>query len=336
MDAIINFGIRLIQALQTLSPVLDGPMKLFTFLGTIEFYLVMIPLLYWVVDRRLGIRVLFALIGTEFLGSSFKQLLHQPRPYWVGDVNALGTETSYGIPSTHASDSLSVWGFISSSYKRGWLWAASGVLVFLISLSRLYLGVHFPQDVLGGWLIGAFALYLFIRLEPRVLPWLNGLSALAQVGLGFGISVLMVLLGLLIGALIASSPDPVEWARFAIQARSPERYFTLAGTFFGAVAGYVLMLRYARFQTDGPPAQQVGRYFLGMAGVLVIYLGLDMLFSLLAADETTAGYFLRYIRYAIVALWMAFGAPWTFLKLKLAAPVEIKPRLAVPAVKRRG
>jgi membrane-associated phospholipid phosphatase len=322
MDAIVNFGIRLIQALQTLSPALDGPMKFFTFLGTIEFYLVIIPLLYWVVDSRLGIRILFVLISTDFLGSSLKRLLHQPRPYWVGDVKALGTETSYGIPSTHSSNSLSVWGIIASHYKREWLWAASGVLVFLISLSRLYLGVHFPQDVLGGWLIGALVFYLFIWLEPRVLPWLKRLSALSQVGIGLGISILMILLGLFIGLFIASTPDPAEWAHFAVGARSPSQFFTLAGSLFGAVAGYVLMLRYARFQTVGSPARQLGRYFLGIAGVLVIYLGLDVLFSLIATDESTAGYILRYLRYATVTLWLAFGAPWTFLKLKLALPDE--------------
>ena len=320
MDAIINFGIRLIQALQTLSPTLDSPMKFFTFLGKIEFYLVIIPLFYWVVDSRLGIRVLFVLISTDFLGSSLKQLLHQPRPYWVGDVKVLATETSYGIPSTHSSNSLSVWGIIAARYKRGWLWAGAGVLVFLISLSRLYLGVHFPQDVLGGWLIGAFVLFLFIRLEPQIVSWLKGFSALSQVGIGLGASILMILLGLFFGALIASSPDPVEWARFATQARSPEHYFTLAGSFFGAVAGYVLMLKRARFQTGGMPVQQIARYLLGVAGVLAIYLGLDVLFGLLAADETAAGYFLRYIRYATVTFWMAFGAPWTFLKLRLAAP----------------
>ncbi len=324
MDAIINFGIRLIQALQTLSPTLDAPMKFFSFLGAIEFYLVITPLLYWVVDSQLGLRALLVLICTDFLGTYFKHQLHQPRPYWVGDVKALATETSYGIPSTHSSNSLSVWGMVAHNLRRDWFWAVSGSVVLLIALSRLYVGVHFPQDVLGGWLIGTFVLYLFVRLEPLVLPWLNRLSAISQVGIGFGISILMILLGLFIGALIASSPDPVEWARFATQARSPEHYFTISGAFFGTVAGFVLMKRYARFQTDGPPIQQLGRYFFGIAVVLVIYLGLDMLFGLLAADETAAGYILRYIRYAAVTLWVVFGAPWAFLKLKLAAPTRIE------------
>jgi hypothetical protein len=80
------------------------------------------------------------------------------------------------------------------------------------------------------------------------------------------------------------------------------------------------MLRYACFQTGGTPLKQAGRYFLGIVGVLIVYLGLDVFFAVLAADETAAGYILRYLRYAIVAFWMTFGAPWTFLKLKLTLP----------------
>ena len=48
-------------------------------------------------------------------------------------------------------------------------------------------------------------------------------------------------------------------------------------------------------------------------------MGLDAIFGLIAADETAAGYILRYIRYASLGFWMTFGAHWAFLKLKLAA-----------------
>jgi membrane-associated phospholipid phosphatase len=331
MDAIYQFGIQLTQALQALSLALDAPMSFFSFLGSIDFYLIFITFIYWVVDSQLGMRLLLVLISTDFFGDAFKQLLHQPRPYWVGEVKALATETSYGIPSTHSSDSLSVWGTLAYNLRKDWLWAVSGLVVVLIALSRLYLGVHFPQDVLGGWLIGVAVIYLFVRLEPKVLPWLTSLSALAQIGIGFVLSLLMILIGLVIGVLIASSPDPAEWSGFSIMARSPAKSFTLGGAFFGAVAGYVLMLRYARFRSGGPPAQQAGRYFLGIAGVLVLYLGLDMLFGLLAIDESAAGYLLRYIRYASVTLWATFGAPWFFLKLNLAKPAEKKIKVTVPA-----
>ena len=322
MNPVYDSGIQFIQVLQTLSPVLDGLMKFFSFLGTIEFYLLLIPFLYWVVSASFGFRVLLLLIGTDFLGIFFKQLLHQPRPYWVGDVQALAEETSYGIPSTHASDSLAVWGYLAYWLNKAWLWALTGVVALLIGISRMYLGVHFPTDVLGGWVLSLVAIFLIVKGEVWLSPLLKKQSVSGLIGIGFLASILMLLVGWLVGLLIASSPDPVEWAEYSTQARGISHYFTLAGAFFGMVAGYTLMRRYAAFETKGSWAKRIGRYLLGIAGVLVIYLGLDVLFGMAAADETTLGLGLRYIRYAAVTFWAMFGAPWIFLKLNLAEPGE--------------
>jgi membrane-associated phospholipid phosphatase len=320
MNSIYDLGIQLIQALQTLSPALDTPMKFFTFLGTIEFYLIFIPLLYWVVDVQLGMRALLVLVSTDFLSASFKQLLHEPRPYWFGTVKQLGTDGSYGIPSSHSSDSLAVWGTLAYRLKRNWMWVVSILLVLLISFSRLYLGVHFPQDVLAGWLIGLVVVFIFARAEKRFMAWFCGFSDTGQIAIGFVISMIMLLIGKLILRMIAPISDPAAWAQFATEGRSPFQYITLSGALFGAIAGFVLMWRHARFQVKGAWWQRVGRYLLGIVGMLVFYLGLDMLFGLIAADATLVGYILRYIRYGMVTFWFAFGAPWVFLKLKLAQP----------------
>jgi hypothetical protein len=52
--------------------------------------------------------------------------------------------------------------------------------------------------------------------------------------------------------------------------------------------------------------------------MLLIYYGLDFLFVLIAADETLTGYILRYLRYAIVTIWVMFLSPWIFLRIGLA------------------
>jgi hypothetical protein len=271
-----------------------------------------------VVSASLGFRVLLLLIGTDFLGNFFKQLLQQPRPYWVGDVQALAEETSYGIPSTHASDSLAVWVYLVCVLNKTWLWVLSGLLVLLVGISRMYLGVHFPTDVLGGWLIALVAIFLLIKGQAWLSPFLKKRSVGRLVGIGFVVSLLMLLVGWLVGLLISSSPDPAEWAQYATQARGISHYFTLAGSFFGMVAGYTLMQRYAAFETRGSWVKRISRYLLGMVGVLVLYLGLDVIFGMLAADETALGLGLRYIRYGSVTFWAMFGAPWVFLKLRLA------------------
>jgi hypothetical protein len=233
-------------------------------------------------------------------------------------VLGLGAETSYGIPSSHSGGSLAVWGYLAYRLNKRWLWILVGTFLFFIAFSRLYLGVHFLHDVLAGWLLGLFLLWVFIRNEDRVAGWADQKSMLAQIGLGFAISVLMVLAGQLIQMWLAGISDPPEWSSFAAQSRTPTYAFTLAGALFGAVTGYVLMKRYAPFDNQGSGMQQLGRYVLGIVCVLLLYTGLDIAFGRIAADETTIGYGLRYIRYASVTFLVTFLLPWIFIKIKLA------------------
>lgn len=318
MDAIYQFGIRFIQALQTLSPALDDIMNGFTFLGRIEFYLVFIPFLYWSVDRRLGFRALLLLIYTDFIASSFKLLFHEPRPYWVGGVKELSAETSYGIPSSHASDSLAVGGYLITRVKQNWARWLIGIVVFFIAFSRLYLGVHFPQDTLFGWLIGFTMLWAFVKWEKPVRHWLDGMSLGTQIGLGFLCSLLMVVTGFIIRSLIAGTPDPAEWSGFSAEARNINGFITLGGAVFGTYTGYALMRKYASFSAKGTRGLRVARYLVGILGLLVLYFGLDLAFAALAPDDSILGYLLRYIRYGLATFWATFLAPWVFLKTKLA------------------
>jgi hypothetical protein len=105
---------------------------------------------------------------------------------------------------------------------------------------------------------------------------------------------------------------------YSTEAREIDHHITLAGFLFGAVAGLVWKGKYAPFKMEGSAPQKVGRYIVGIVGLFALYLGLDILFGLFAPDASLAGYILRYIRYSLVSIWAIFGAPWAFLKLKLA------------------
>ena len=154
MDILMQWGIHVILALQSV-PGWTEVMKFYSLFGTEEFFLVVMPVLYWCVDSAVGIQLGIALIASSSLNSLLKVAFHLPRPYWVDRrVLGLSTETSYGLPSGHAMVSTTLWGLLAAHLKRWWTWAAALLLIGLISLSRLYLGVHFPTDVAAGWVFG--------------------------------------------------------------------------------------------------------------------------------------------------------------------------------------
>jgi membrane-associated phospholipid phosphatase len=318
MGTLYPFGINLILSLQTLSPALDGIMKTLSAIGRPEFFLVLLPFIYWTIDRRLGIRTVLVLFLFDFINASVKVLFHQPRPYWLGNVRAMATEDSYGIPSGHSGRTLAVGAYLAIHIRKNWFWALAVIYTLLVGLSRLYLGVHFPQDVLGGWVLGIVVVWAATRWEGPVRGWLVTKSLSTQVGLSFLAAVGVVLTGYIVRFIVAGSPDPAAWSAYNAEARSMAQFFTIAGAVFGALAGYALMRRYARFNPGGRWILRLIRYVFGLVFLLLLFSGMDALFAALAPDESAAGYILRFTRYGLVTLWVTFLAPWLFLKTKLA------------------
>ena len=165
-------GINWILAIQSLGGWLESPMRFFTFLGYENFFFLVLPLLYWSVDASIGLRVALILVSSNTLNAIFKLALASPRPYWVSaQVNPLSVETTFGAPSAHAQNAVAMWGIMAYEVRRRWARVVAFVLAILIGLSRLYLGVHFAQDVIVGWLIGGVLLWAFIVFSRPIAGW---------------------------------------------------------------------------------------------------------------------------------------------------------------------
>jgi len=315
MDAILQSQIELVIALQNIGG-LASVMKLFTFLGDELFFLVLLPLVYLCFDAGVGARLAFVLFFGDALKHILKIAFHLPRPYWIDSrVQALSTETSYGLPSGHAQTATGVWFFLASALKKPWAWGAAGVVVLLISLSRIYLGVHFPMDIAGGWIIGGIFLWAFWQIEPRAKAWLSNLGLWGQIGAALLGALAIVLVGAVARAAVAGVVDPAAWASFAAEARSLDGLVTDAGSLFGVGVGLVMTNRWARFNAGGPIAKRAARFVLGMVCIGIVYFGLSAIFP---RQPEALGLSLRFVRYSL-ATWVAiFAAPWLLLKLKLA------------------
>jgi undecaprenyl-diphosphatase len=124
--------------------------------------------------KRVAIWFTVAVVGSEILDEILKLVFHRARP-----VPFFGTDpASYSFPSGHAMSSLCFYGVLAglisaqihSLRARILIWIASVVLIAGIGLSRIYLGVHYPTDVIAGYLAGGIwvnTLLIASRARPR-------------------------------------------------------------------------------------------------------------------------------------------------------------------------
>lgn len=291
MQQLMDWGIALILWLQQFRPGLDLPFRAFTFIGDELFFLLFLPLIYWCLDRRTGARVTLLFLVSAYVNAVAKELFDQPRPalydtrVWAySDVGGSG-----GFPSGHTQNPLAVWGYLAAKVRRTWLWIVAGLLIVLIPLSRLYLGVHFPHDLLGGYVIGALLLFAFLRWGERGEQWIAGQKLGAQLALVAVLSIPLM--------LILPSEDGV----------------TTGATLLGMGCGFIVQARWIGFEVDGALWKRAARYALGAVVIVGLWAGLRAVFSALEP-----ALLFRFIRYALMGLWGGAGAPWVFVKLGLA------------------
>lgn len=327
MEGIWQLGIAIIAALQSLGEWLVSPMQAITFLGNEEFYLFVAPAIFWCLDAQLGLRVGLSLMVTGVVNTTIKLALVGPRPYWYSPaVTAYSTETSFGVPSGHSQNAVVVWGVLAAWFKRPWAWASAIVIMILIGLSRQYLAVHFPHDVLLGWIIGVVLLWAILKWEKPVYRWFNQKTVRNQVIYAFGVSLAFILLGALVRAAVISSgwTLPQAWVDTALSAdplADPPDPFSLsslisnAAVFFGLILGAILLKQNGGFDAGGPVWQRLVRFMIGLAGVFLLWFGLGEIFP---RGEYLLPYLLRYLRYGLVGLWISGIAPLLFVRFKLA------------------
>lgn len=324
MGGILDLGIEIILFLQGLGLWLRGPMLFLSYLGTEPFFLLIAPVFLWCVDAGWGIRAGLTLALGNSLNTIFKIVISGPRPYWIDDrVMPLSSEFSFGAPSGHAVNAVSMWGVLAAWANRRWTWMVALLLMFLIGLSRMYLGMHFPHDVLLGWLIGATLLAAIFGGERMLKPWLerSRTETIILAAFAFSMGLILLTAGVRWGAQDWTMPE--AWA--FLSARQPsgdpidplalDGSVATAAIFFGVASGAALLKRRGWFDAGGPLEKRALRYILGLLGMLALYIGLDMVFP---EGTTLAAFIFRYIRYMLVGLWAAFLAPELFIRLKLA------------------
>jgi membrane-associated phospholipid phosphatase len=303
MNPVFEWGLEFMEALQNgVGAVGVDLAQVFTFIGNQEFYLLLFPLLFWCIDRAIGARVAVLYLLSVVLNTNIKDFVAQPRPYElspeIAQVDPAGDYIygeGFGFPSGHAQWSITIWGALALWMRKGWFWVVASILVLLIGLSRLVLGLHFPTQVLAGWGIGLAVIVAYLLLTMPIERWLSALRFEFQ---------LLVAIVLPLG-LLWIHPVADTIAAMAV--------------LMGLGIGLALCQRFVAFSVKGVWWQQTARYIVGIIVLLAIYLGLSAVFP----EEGESSYIqLRFVRYALLGVWISYGAPWLFTHVRLVPMVN--------------
>lgn len=300
LESLVPWGTEAIVWAQSLSnDWIDAVFIFFTSLGYEGFYLFLLPLVYWCFHKRIGIGLTYVSLFSAWLNSAIKYVFRIPRPS-DPRIRVPWPATDPSFPSGHAQSAAVIWGYLAYHFRRPLLWAVAVVAILGIGLSRVVLGVHYPQDVVAGWLIGLALMTVYILAERPVSHWLGRRRTAVQIILA------------IVAPLVLMWLHPADVAGLHLPIGSVVPMSALIGVGIG-----VIMERsWVRFRVDGVWWRRGLRLIVGLLIAGVFYLGPKLMLphNLPYGLEVT----LRIVRYAVLGWVMAFLAPWIFVRLRLA------------------
>ncbi|WP_455542621.1 phosphatase PAP2 family protein [Intestinibacter sp.] len=263
--------------------------------------------MYWCIDKKCGQRLLFAVTGSITINSALKNLFKAPRPIGSDGLESLRKETAtgYSFPSGHTQTATTVWVAIIEYFGKWWIILLGIIMILGAGLSRLYLGVHWPQDVLAGWVAGILVSIVFVKLFDYV---------------DQNKSYYILFLTLIAFAVVV----------YFFMGEELIKSFAL---YTGFVLGYVVEDKFIGFSTQESKKKaniftnnkskpklttKILRFLVGILTLGIIYAAEKSLVVLLLSNASEEVLLIAdYIRYTIVVFWGIAGAPFLFERFGL-------------------
>lgn len=304
----ITFGGGIMQMLYLLEsirvPVLNEIMLLITKLGEETAFLVVALIVFWCVDKTHG----YYIMAVGFIGTMANQFLklacRVPRP-WVLDPDftileqARKEATGYSFPSGHCQSAVGTFGAVAASSKTRWIKALCIAVCILVPLSRMYVGVHTPADVLVG---SAMALLLVFLLKKPVLEQADKIMPI--------LIALMILMALALYGYVSFWRFPADMDTENLQSGIKNAY-TMLGCLMGMAVVYPLEKKYVHFSESAVWYVQLLKILGGLAVVLAVKEGLRAPMEALFSGHMAA----RALRYCAIVVTAGLLWPMTFRHL---------------------
>ena len=271
--------IEIIKFIQSMiSPFWDTVFQLITMTGEEQFYILIAAIIFWCVNKRFGYKLGFALLTSTIVNTALKATINISRPIGTPGIRSLRVETATGqaFPSGHTQGAATLWVSAIIQVKKRWMYITGISAIILVGCSRLYLGVHWPIDIMGGIVIGTLWVfisnYIFEYAEATGKAWI----------------LMVIIVPMLIGMIFLRQ----------------KTYYTIAGTVFAFFIGYIIETSYVQFDVRATKLNQVIKLVFGLSVLIILKSTLKEILPInIIAD---------FFRYFVIGLWITLGAPYIF------------------------
>ena len=244
-----------------------------THLADSKTVLVIMAVIYWGMSKKFGTFLLMGWSANRLVNGFLKITVCAYRP-WIRDArivpfgNSINTATGYSFPSGHSTNAASIYGggMLWRNFSR-MLRILCGAIVVIVPISRLYLGVHTPQDVLCGIGIGLVTMWLTLKMMRQLekhpeKDWIVLVSG--------------IMLAAALGVYAALKPYPADYdanGKLLVDGmKMAKDTFKCVGWVSGFLAGWILERRLIGFSTDIPGGKKATRIVAGLLGYYVVSL----------------------------------------------------------------
>ncbi len=277
-----NIQVEVLKYIQSFkNPILNILFLVITMSTEAPVILIMAFILYWCINKNYGHRLIFALTGNIVLNTGVKEFFKASRPIGVRGIESMriSTATGYSFPSGHTQIGTTFWISVMTIAKNRYVYIVGTIIFLGIGMSRLYLGVHWPIDVLCGWVFGiVFTIicnYVISKVEENnKYTYFN-----------------LIIIPMILWLFIVNSYE----------------YVKMFGLISGFMIGYIIEKNYVKFNVNVSFKSKICRFIFGILSLGVVYLILKLVMS-----ESYIGVYLRYM---LLVMYAIAGAPLIFEKI---------------------
>jgi len=280
------------------NPIFDGIFNVITMLGEKYFLLAIAVFIFWNISKKKGFVICYIFMISMVLNNLLKIIFQIKRPFEVMEGikgNRLHTATGSSFPSGHTQSAATMFISLAIINQRIRAYIFAIFLSILVGISRLYLGVHWPLDVIAALVLGIIIPHILFTALYKIFDKKEKLNKFIYIISSF--LILSIVIIYLVNELLFNGTLYIT------------DYLKIAIFSIGASAGFILEEKIACFSTESTAIKKIIRFIIGFTFAVIILAGLKIFFG----DNLLS----TIIRYLLTGLWITFGFPYLGIKLKL-------------------